>query len=97
MLHIINKSPFTHPGLESCVRVAPKDDPIILIEDGVLGTMAGSKSEALVKEALKGHEVYALKADLKARSIDRMADGVKVVDYAGFVDLVEKHKTMSWL
>ena len=41
-----------------------------------------------------------LGADLAARGLgeDKLADGVKVVDYAGFVDLVEaKDKVQSWL
>jgi tRNA 2-thiouridine synthesizing protein B len=97
LLHIVNKSPFTKNSLESCIRVAQKDDPILLIEDAVLGVMSGGKAEALVKEAQKNHGVYALSADLMARGIDRMTDGVKVVDYAGFVELVEQHRTMSWL
>jgi tRNA 2-thiouridine synthesizing protein B len=38
--------------------------------------------------------------DLDARGIsaDKLADGLSVVDYAGFVDLVEaKDKVQSWL
>ena len=97
MLHIVNKSPYTKGSLESCLRVAQKDDPVLLIEDAVLGVMAGGKVEPIIKEAQKSHEVYALDADLKARGIDRLVDGVKTVDYTGFVDLVEKHRPMSWL
>lgn len=97
MLHIVNKSPYMKNSLESCIRVAQKDDPILLIEDAVLGVVSGGKAESLVKEAQKGHSVYALSADLMARGIDRMTDGVKVIDYTGFVELVEQHRTMSWL
>lgn len=97
MLHIINKSPFTKNSLESCVRVAPKDDPILLTEDGVLGAMSGSSVSALIKEAQKSHVVYALSADVKARNVDRLVEGVKVINYDGFVELVEQHRTMSWL
>ena len=97
MLHIVNKSPFSETGLDSCLRVAQKGDPILLIEDAVLGASAAGSVAAKVKDAQKDHEVYALQADIKARGLDRLLDGIKVVDYAGFVDLVEKHKTMSWL
>jgi tRNA 2-thiouridine synthesizing protein B len=41
-----------------------------------------------------------LKSDLMARAIkeDRVVDGVEVVDYAGFVDLVEANdKVQAWL
>jgi sulfur relay protein TusB/DsrH len=41
-----------------------------------------------------------LGGDLAARGLaaDKLADGVKVVDYADFVDMVEaKDKVQSWL
>ncbi len=97
MLHIVNKSPYSKGSLESCLRVAPKGDPIILIEDAVIGVLATGKMADTIKKAQSDHEVYALSADLKARGIDRIVDGVKEVDYSGFVGLVEQHRTMSWL
>jgi tRNA 2-thiouridine synthesizing protein B len=44
-------------------------------------------------------KVYALKADLEARGMaDRVLEGVNLVDYGGFVDLVTEHTTcQSWL
>ena len=53
-----------------------------------------------VKAQLEGLDVSVLGPDLAARGIgeDKLADGVKVVDYAAFVDLVEaKDKVQSWL
>ena len=97
MLHIVNKSPYMKSSLESCIRVAPKDDPILLIEDAVLGVAAGGGIENLIQGAMKDHQVYALGADLLARGIDGLIPGVKVVDYGGFVELVEQHRTMTWL
>jgi len=97
LLHIVNKSPFSETGLDSCLRAAQKGDPILLIEDAVMGAVTGTSIESKLKDAQKDHEVYALQADLKARGLDRLMAGVKVVDYSGFVDLVEQHKTMSWL
>jgi tRNA 2-thiouridine synthesizing protein B len=43
--------------------------------------------------------VYALGPDLQARGMaDRVMDGVNVVDYGGFVDLVADHSNcQSWL
>jgi tRNA 2-thiouridine synthesizing protein B len=43
--------------------------------------------------------VYALEPDLKARGVaDKVMDGVKLVDYAGFVDLACEHdKVQAWL
>ena len=97
MLHIVNKSPFSKTSLDSCIRTATKGDPILLIEDGVLGAITNSSCSDRVMAAMADHDIYALSADVKARGVERLIDGVKVVDYAGFVDLVETHKPMSWL
>jgi len=97
LLHIVNKSPFKFRNLDSCVRVAQKEDPIMLIEDGVYAAIAGSSIESLMKNILKAHPVYAIRADLKARGLDKIIDGIKVCDYSCFVDLVEAHKPCSWL
>jgi tRNA 2-thiouridine synthesizing protein B len=97
LLHIVNKSPFSDIALESCIRAAQKGDSILLIEDAVLGVMAGGKAEPIIQQAQKDTPIYALEPDLKARGVDRRVDGVKAVDYAGFVELVEKEMTMSWL
>jgi tRNA 2-thiouridine synthesizing protein B len=43
---------------------------------------------------------YALGPDLEARGIskDKLIDGIKVVDYGGFVDLVAEHSSsQAWL
>jgi tRNA 2-thiouridine synthesizing protein B len=52
-----------------------------------------------MKEALKRVQVYALKPDVEARGMqDRVMDGVRLVDYEGFVDLVVEHNAVqSWL
>jgi tRNA 2-thiouridine synthesizing protein B len=49
---------------------------------------------------MSGLSFYVLGPDLKARGIseDKVIDGIKVVDYNGFVDLVTEHDTtQSWL
>jgi tRNA 2-thiouridine synthesizing protein B len=52
-----------------------------------------------VQEALKTVQVYALKPDIEARGMqNRVMDGVRLVDYGGFVDLVAEHNAVqSWL
>lgn len=97
MLFTVNKSPFTTDNLKSCLRFAGKEAPVLLYEDGVYGAQAGTALEWLVKDALKGRAVYALKEDLAARGIDKLIDGVRVVDYAGFVDLVAEHNVCPWI
>ncbi|MBF0626866.1 MAG: sulfurtransferase complex subunit TusB [Magnetococcales bacterium] len=97
MLHTVNKSPFQNTTLESCVRFARSGDVILLIEDGVLAAQAGNAKIALLEEAMQKCEVLALSADLKARAVTELVPGIKITDYNGFVDLVEKNTTHSWL
>ncbi len=49
---------------------------------------------------LAGKNVSVLGPDLAARGIgeDKLVEGVNIIDYAGFVDLVEANdKVQSWL
>jgi sulfur relay protein TusB/DsrH len=97
MLYTVNKSPLMFSNLESVLRIAPSDAPILLYEDGVYAAAAGAASEDLIRQALEGHPVYALKADLEARGLTRLVTGIHVVDYNGFVELVEQHHVVPWL
>jgi tRNA 2-thiouridine synthesizing protein B len=98
MLHIINKSPFERNSLDTLLDTSP-DGAILLIEDGVYAATKGNAYEAKLKGAMGKFKVYALQGDLEARGIaDRVTDGVTMVDYGGFVDLVAEYKTsQSWL
>ena len=44
-------------------------------------------------------KVYALQPDVDARGMaGKLADGIGMIDYAGFVDLVAEHpNNQSWL
>ncbi len=100
MLHIVNKSPFERNSLDSCLQHAVKGSAVLLIEDGIYGAMKGTQKSGTVEAAAKDLKFFALSADLKARGIDqdRLIDGVEVVDYNGFVDLVAEYdKSQSWL
>jgi tRNA 2-thiouridine synthesizing protein B len=98
MLHIINKSPLDRNSLDTVLTTAV-GGAILLIEDGVYGATKGSVGEAKLKAAAGKFKLYALGADAEARGIaDRMMDGITLVDYSGFVDLVAEYKTcQSWL
>lgn len=99
-LHTVNKSPFDKNSLESCLKVAKPGASVLLIEDGIYGAMKGTTAEALVSSAMKDVKFFALSSDIKARAIneDKLIDGIEVVDYAGFVDLVESNsKVQAWL
>ena len=99
MLHIVNKSPYERNSLESCLRLVGKGSAVLLIEDGVYGATKGGSMEGKVQGAMANVKVFALGADLQARGMaDRVLDGVSVVDYGGFVDLVAEHSNcQSWL
>lgn len=98
MLNIINKSPLDRTSLDTCLQSA-EGGAILLIEDGVYAATRGSVGEARLKAAAGKFKVYALAPDIEARGIsDRVTDGVTLVDYGGFVDLVAEYKTtQSWL
>jgi len=97
MLHIINKSPYDRPALDSAL--ATGEGAILLIEDGVYAAVKGGAEEGKIKGAMGKFKFYALTVDLEARGIaDRVMDGITTVDYGGFVDLVAENKTcQSWL
>ena len=99
MLHTVNKSPFEKDSFKSCLNCVADGSSILLIEDGVFAALNGSAVAAKVKEAMGKVTIYALGPDLDARGIaDKVIDGIKVVDYAGFVDLAcENDKVQSWL
>ena len=97
MLHTVNKSPFDRSAFASCLATAQADDPILLLEDGVIAAMSGTKFEPMVKDALSNHKIYALGPDLKARGIDRLVEGIEVCDYDGFVSLAVDHVMYPWL
>ncbi len=96
MLHLVNKSPYDASSLETASSIMKGDDAMLLIEDGVYAAVRNGKAAA----SLEGLKVSVLGPDLAARGIgeDKLIDGVTVVDYAGFVDMVEANdKVQSWL
>ena len=99
MLHTVNKSPFEHKALETCLRFARQGSAVLLIEDGVYAAAKDTAVSPKMQEALKTVTIYALKPDVEARGMqNRVMDGVRLVDYEGFVDLVvEHHAVQSWL
>lgn len=99
MLHIVNKSPSERNSLDSCLRLATKGSAVLLIEDAVYAATKGTAAAAKLQAAMADLKVYALAPDLNARGVaDRVLEGVKLVDYGGFVDLVAEHNTcQSWL
>ena len=100
ILHTVNKSPFDKNSLERAIGVAKDGSSVLLLEDGVYGAIKGSSKASMVSSAMQNLSFYVLGEDVKARGVseDKLLDGIKVVDYAGFVDLVTQHDvTQSWL
>lgn len=84
--------------MASCLVHANAGDAVLLIEDGVYGAIAGTAAASDI--AKSDADVYVLSGDLAARGIagDKLAEGVKIVGYDGFVDLAVEHSAVnSWL
>ncbi len=100
MLHLINKSPFDRNALDSCLRLAKAGSSVLLLEDGVYAALEKAASAEAVSKRLKDLNFYVLGPDVAARGLNDtpLIDGIKVVDYGGFVDLVVEHEVaQSWL
>ena len=100
MIHTVNKSPFERTTLDSCLRLAKKGSVILLYEDGIYAAKKDTAVADKTTAATKDFSVYVLGPDLKARGIspDQVIDGVQIIDYGGFVDLVAEHgPAHAWL
>lgn len=100
MLHTLNKSPFERNTLDSCLSIAKKGGSVLLFEDGIYAAMRGTKAADKITQAMNDFSFYVLGPDVRARGIreDQVIDGIKVIDYGGFVDLVTEHDNVqSWL
>ncbi len=99
MLHIVNKSPFERNSFDTCLKNAKTGSAILLIEDGVYAAVKGTAVTDQLKKAMASHSVYALWPDIEARGMqDRTIEGIKLIDYSGFVDLTAEHNNVqSWL
>jgi tRNA 2-thiouridine synthesizing protein B len=99
MLHTVNKSPFERNALDSCLKHVQPGGAVLLIEDGVYGALKGTSLTDTVKKTMAHTTVYALWPDIEARGMqERVIEGIKLIDYAGFVDLVVEHQNVqAWL
>ena len=100
MLHLINKSPFERPALDSCLRLAQAGSSILLIEDGVYAALENAAHAGKISGRLEDFSFYVLGPDVAARGLGDtpLIEGLTIVDYEGFVDLVAQHDaTQSWL
>ncbi len=99
MLHTVNKSPFDNGTLRTCLKYARQGSAVLLIEDGVYAAVKDTAVANEMQQAMGNVSIYALRPDVEARGMqNRVMDGVRLVDYEGFVDLVVEHSAVqSWL
>lgn len=98
-LHVVNKSPFEKNTLESCLQHAKKGSSILFIEDGIYAALNSGEFSGKIKSTLTNYKIYALEPDVSARGMNgKIIDGIKLIDYNGFVDLATEHDVVqSWL
>lgn len=99
-LHMVNKSPFERNAMASALGHAIEGDAILLFEDGVYGALKNTKVAAELTRLDGKVKVFVLGPDLNARGLGNggIVEGVTVVDYPGFVELVTTHgRAQSWL
>jgi tRNA 2-thiouridine synthesizing protein B len=99
-LHTVNKSPFATGTLISCLNHCKEGDAVLMIEDGVYGGLTGTTVADRVRQMSGSVTIYVLSPDADARGLspERLLEGIKGVDYDGFVDLVADHdRTQNWL
>ena len=99
-LHTVNKSPFERSTFISALNHTVPGDAVLMIEDGVIAARKGNAFADLVTSALSDCTVYVLAPDMAASGIAEsdLVDGVKTIDYDGFVDLVaDCDRTQAWL
>jgi sulfur relay protein TusB/DsrH len=68
----------------------------MLYQDAVLAAgVTDETREWLRRFTDAGVKVHALEEDLMARGIRRTLDGIDIIDYGGWVDLVERFQPVS--
>jgi tRNA 2-thiouridine synthesizing protein B len=98
-LHTVRKSPFERNALASCLRVAQPGAAVLLIEDGVYAALRNTQIAEQISKAMETVSFYALAPDVQARGyeLNEVIDGVQIVDYDGFVDLVATYgRVQAW-
>jgi tRNA 2-thiouridine synthesizing protein B len=90
ILHILTQSPATE-SFRQCLSALTKNDAILLIQDAVYAQWGKDFASSNI------NNIYALTADRQARGLQGASEGIKLIDYAGFVALtLEYDKTVTW-
>jgi tRNA 2-thiouridine synthesizing protein B len=99
MLHIVNKSHMQTNSLQSCLRLAKPGSTLLLIEDAIYAATKAGAAACSMADAMAQLKICVLQPDVEARGmVGKLIDGVSLVDYPGFVDLVAEHpNNQTWL
>ncbi|WP_202305540.1 sulfurtransferase complex subunit TusB [Dryocola clanedunensis] len=95
MLHILSRSPFTM-DINALLRCVKAGDELLLIQDGVIAALAGSRPLELLLAA--PISLFALHEDLEARGLAaQISTKIDAVSYNHFVRLTVKHeRQITW-
>lgn len=97
LLYQVKRSPFMSHDLDQVLIVAREGSHIMLYQDGVMAAAESPVTrEWLDKANASGLVVHALSEDLSARGIKEPMKGIEIIDYLGWVELVERFQTVSW-
>ena len=99
ILHTVNKSPYEHNTLASCLNVIGSDHCLLLIEDGVYGAQKQSPlSDRMTALRNQGTKIYVLAEDMDCRGIKHsILEGIELIEYPKFVSLTIENQSMtSW-
>ena len=96
LLYQIKRSPYISRDLEHILPIAREGSHVMLFQDAVLAAAVTQENrEWLQVLADAGVTVHALSEDLSARGVRDVLPGIDVVDYGGWVDLVERFQPVS--
>jgi len=96
LVYQIKRSPYISRDLEHIHPVATEGSHIMLYQDAVLAAgVTEENREWLRRLTDAGVQVHALEEDLAARGIRRTLDGIDIINYGGWVDLVERFQPVS--
>ncbi|HIC2036406.1 sulfurtransferase complex subunit TusB [Enterobacter soli] len=95
MLHTLSHSPW-QCDIEALVKMLREGDDLLLIQDGVLAAIEGSRFVEILTNA--PISVSALKEDIDARGLaGQISAKIDVVGYTDFVNLAVTHSSqMNW-
>ncbi|TPD91716.1 sulfurtransferase complex subunit TusB [Pantoea vagans] len=90
MLHTLMHSP-AYSDLDTLLLMAGTGDDLLLLQDGVLAALTGSR--ALMRLSESDLTLWVLDEDVQARGLaGQISSSVQSIDYNGFVTLTIRHQ-----